>query len=377
MSAARRCCLLRALAGFFVWRLRNTGIPQIPCRFVHLHRVANDRLITFQYFNFLKRMYVTQCNKDLSQRAKPKSDSIVSPFRELQQLDQEKKVVYKISPVSPVHQSWSETSSRNELREVKSAAETEDSVIPVGGESREDRRWKEMKVQLDDLPGILARLSKIKLTALVVSTASAGFAMAPVPFELTCFLFTSLGTGLASCAANSINQPPARCLLCCLLRNPRNCPAHTGSELSHRGPGSLQHLPLHVLLHAPEENEHCQHVGGSCCWGHSPHHGLDCSYRESGCWCITVRRDPLLLAVPSLQCPELGSAGRVLPRRILYDVCHSPRAVQAGGSASLLRLNWTLNSGSCPRHHHMDFPHHFTSHQPLHLLPWLSVLQGC
>ncbi|XP_015501171.1 protoheme IX farnesyltransferase, mitochondrial isoform X1 [Parus major] len=206
MSAARRCCPSRALAGFFVWRLRNTGIPQIPCRFVHLHHVANDRLITFQYFNFLKRMYVTQCNKDLSQRAKPKSDSIVSPFHELQQLDQEKKVVHKISPVSPVHQSWSETSSRNELREVKSAAETEDSVIPVGGESKEDRRWKEMKLRLDDLPGILARLSKIKLTALVVSTASAGFAMAPVPFELTCFLLASLGTGLASCAANSINQ---------------------------------------------------------------------------------------------------------------------------------------------------------------------------
>lgn len=44
------------------------------------------------------------------------------------------------------------------------------------------------------------------VAALVVSTASAGFAMAPVPFDLTCFLLTSIGTGLASCAANSINQ---------------------------------------------------------------------------------------------------------------------------------------------------------------------------
>ncbi|KAM4890088.1 protoheme IX farnesyltransferase, mitochondrial isoform 1-T1 [Sylvia borin] len=201
MSAARRCCPPRALAaGLFVWRLRNTGVPQIPCRFALLYRVANNRLITFQYFNFLKRMYVTQCNKDLSQRAKPKSDSVVSPFHELQQLDQEKKVVHKITPVSP------ETSSRNELREMKSAAETEDSVIPVGAECKEDRQWKEMKLRLDDLPGVLARLSKIKLTALVVSTTSAGFAMAPVPFELTCFLLASLGTGLASCAANSINQ---------------------------------------------------------------------------------------------------------------------------------------------------------------------------
>ncbi|NWW17099.1 COX10 protein, partial [Falcunculus frontatus] len=192
--------------GLFIWRLRNTGVRQIPYRFVNLYHIANDRLISFQYFNFLKRMYVTQYNKDLSQRAKPKSDSAVSPFHELQQLDQEKKVVHKISPVSPVHQSWSETLVRNEWREMKSAAETEDSVIPVGAGSKEDRQWKEMKLRLDDLPGVLARLSKIKLTALVVSTASAGFAMAPVPFELTRFLLASFGTGLASCAANSINQ---------------------------------------------------------------------------------------------------------------------------------------------------------------------------
>lgn len=49
---------------------------------------------------------------------------------------------------------------------MKSAAETEDSVIPVGAESKEDRQWKEMKLRLDDLPGILARLSKIKLTGI-------------------------------------------------------------------------------------------------------------------------------------------------------------------------------------------------------------------
>lgn len=79
-------------------------------------------------------------------------------------MDQEKKVIHKISPISPAHQPLSETSSRNELREVASAAETEDSVTPVRAESKEDRQWKEMKLRLDDLPGILARLSKIKLT---------------------------------------------------------------------------------------------------------------------------------------------------------------------------------------------------------------------
>lgn len=42
--------------------------------------------------------------------------------------------------------------------------------------------------------------------ALVVTTAAAGYAMAPVPFDPLTFLVASLGTGLASCAANSINQ---------------------------------------------------------------------------------------------------------------------------------------------------------------------------
>lgn len=44
------------------------------------------------------------------------------------------------------------------------------------------------------------------ISALVVSTAAAGFAIAPVAFDPISFVVSSLGTGLASCAANSINQ---------------------------------------------------------------------------------------------------------------------------------------------------------------------------
>lgn len=44
------------------------------------------------------------------------------------------------------------------------------------------------------------------LPALVVITSMAGYAMAPAPFELSTFLLCSLGTGLCSAAANSINQ---------------------------------------------------------------------------------------------------------------------------------------------------------------------------
>ncbi|XP_055680444.1 protoheme IX farnesyltransferase, mitochondrial isoform X2 [Lutzomyia longipalpis] len=50
------------------------------------------------------------------------------------------------------------------------------------------------------------KLSKIRLTSLVVVTSMAGYAMAPAPFDLTTFALCSLGTGLLSGAANSINQ---------------------------------------------------------------------------------------------------------------------------------------------------------------------------
>lgn len=44
------------------------------------------------------------------------------------------------------------------------------------------------------------------ITALVVITTMAGYAVAPAPFDLTTFLLCSVGTGLVSGAANSINQ---------------------------------------------------------------------------------------------------------------------------------------------------------------------------
>ncbi|XP_078479785.1 protoheme IX farnesyltransferase, mitochondrial [Lampetra planeri] len=59
---------------------------------------------------------------------------------------------------------------------------------------------------MSELPGIYARLSKIRLTTLVVITAAAGYAMAPVTFDPAMLLLASLGTGLTSCAANTINQ---------------------------------------------------------------------------------------------------------------------------------------------------------------------------
>ncbi|KAB0794989.1 hypothetical protein PPYR_11828 [Photinus pyralis] len=50
------------------------------------------------------------------------------------------------------------------------------------------------------------KLSKIRLTALVVVTSMAGYTMAPSPFDWTTFTLCVAGTGLMSCAANTVNQ---------------------------------------------------------------------------------------------------------------------------------------------------------------------------
>ena len=73
-------------------------------------------------------------------------------------------------------------------------------------ESIEEHLWKECRLDLRRLPQLYLQLSKIRLTGLVVLTAMAGYAIAPGAFEPTTFLLCTVGTGLTSCAANSINQ---------------------------------------------------------------------------------------------------------------------------------------------------------------------------
>ncbi|XP_008155672.2 protoheme IX farnesyltransferase, mitochondrial [Eptesicus fuscus] len=197
--------LLTGGVGGCVWYLEGRAVQKSPHRFMHLFRNASKQWITFQHFTFLKRMYVTQLNRSLRQQIKPKSEPMTSPFLQKSSSSQAKAEVYEMKPFAPSTLSLPRKPNETELIELESASVIEGSV-DVGKETKDEKQWKEMKLRVDDLPGILARLSKIKLTALVVSTTSAGFALAPGPFDLSCFLLTSVGTGLASCAANSINQ---------------------------------------------------------------------------------------------------------------------------------------------------------------------------
>uniref|UniRef100_A0A9J8A3C1 Protoheme IX farnesyltransferase, mitochondrial n=1 Tax=Cyprinus carpio carpio TaxID=630221 RepID=A0A9J8A3C1_CYPCA len=157
---------------------------------IQLCRKNQTEWITFQHFCFLKRQYV-KSSSGLCQRAGPKQEPVASVLD-----DPDDSVVSQVQQIPALKP------------EPGTAVPSCDQAEPEAARAArlEARQWKELKVEYSDLPGIYARLSKIKLTALVVTTAAAGFAMAPVPFDPVTFLMASVGTCLSSCTANSINQ---------------------------------------------------------------------------------------------------------------------------------------------------------------------------
>lgn len=88
---------------------------------------------------------------------------MASPFLEKTPLGQAKAEICEMRPLPPPSLPLSRKSGEKELLELESASIVEGS-LDVGTEIKDEKHWKEMKLHLDDLPGILARLSKIKLT---------------------------------------------------------------------------------------------------------------------------------------------------------------------------------------------------------------------
>lgn len=178
------------------------------CRLLQICCKRNHR---WPLFHHAKRKYVTQ-HGILCQRAKPKTDLADSAVQEENGMREVKAISNVLNVPNVPDKDLSKGTAAPEERaspEERAAPEeraTGDKLCDQFPNSEDSRGWKEIKVDLSTLPGIFARLSKIRLSALVVITASAGYAMAPVPFDLSCFLLASVGTGLASCAANTINQ---------------------------------------------------------------------------------------------------------------------------------------------------------------------------
>jgi len=66
--------------------------------------------------------------------------------------------------------------------------------------------WSSSKVEVSKLSSQYLMLSKSRLTLLVCLTAAAGYGMAPGPLSLSTCAIATVGTAMASAAANSINQ---------------------------------------------------------------------------------------------------------------------------------------------------------------------------
>lgn len=75
-----------------------------------------------------------------------------------------------------------------------------------GRKVEDEVMWRQQKIEIKNLLTNYKMLSKVRLTGLVVLTAMAGYAIAPGAFDFQTFTLCTIGTGLTSCAANSINQ---------------------------------------------------------------------------------------------------------------------------------------------------------------------------
>ncbi|XP_078135678.1 protoheme IX farnesyltransferase, mitochondrial isoform X1 [Sander vitreus] len=227
------CSRLAGLVGVNVKQILVQNVPQCnqtARSLIQLHRRDPSNWLTYQHLNFLKRQYVAKNNSELHQRAiaKPapaltivdeRDDSIERQVQRIPTIDpvvtdtvsQPEDVTSKAQPgISTLKPNTEDAAVQKDAMSSTVVTSVETPHVHVetdeAREARLDRQWKEMRVDVADLPDIYAKLAKIKLTALVVTSAAAGYAMAPVPFDPLIFFVSSLGTGLASCTANSINQ---------------------------------------------------------------------------------------------------------------------------------------------------------------------------
>ncbi|XP_075220384.1 cytochrome c oxidase assembly factor 10 [Lycorma delicatula] len=92
------------------------------------------------------------------------------------------------------------------LQPIQDKLFSEKEIQPSSLLSKNNPPWEEIKFDWKKLPSEYLKLSKIRLTSLVVMTSMAGYAMAPASFDFVTFSLCSVGTGLLSCAANAINQ---------------------------------------------------------------------------------------------------------------------------------------------------------------------------
>lgn len=112
---------------------------------------------------FFLLQYVTKVDKGLYQRAKPRAEPSSAPFPEKSPLinDVVVRSVQQVPTITPYPSSLHED---EEQMPGKAGMEEVADDKGTSQDNRKGKQWNEVKVQLADLPGIYAKLSKIKLT---------------------------------------------------------------------------------------------------------------------------------------------------------------------------------------------------------------------
>lgn len=138
--------------------------------------------------NFIPKFSVIMCSGFPRQKSTKIAGSIVQPAQTVKDDDKQKRVGATTLIASfPVEKSVVCKIEKDPCKKEKS-------------------EWTPIIVDYTKLHKHYLKLSKIKLTSLVVATTMAGYALAPAPFDFYTFTMCSLGTGLVSATANTINQ---------------------------------------------------------------------------------------------------------------------------------------------------------------------------
>ena len=119
------------------------------------------------------------------------------------------------------------------------------------------------------------------------------------------------------------------------------------SQSTHGSSGTSQHSLVCGSIHTSQENKHLQHMGRCSSWGSPTFNGMDRLYWDAQPGCFRTRRDPLCMAISSLQCPQLETEGRLLQSWLSYDVRSQSRTVQTHDSQILSGADSTVCPGSC------------------------------
>ncbi|KAL7989378.1 hypothetical protein Chor_012044, partial [Crotalus horridus] len=138
-------------------------MQQMPCKFACFFRVIKVKGVTFQQLNFFRRKYAMQHKKTLFQQVKLKPESTVPPCLEGECSNEETMIVHEVKSMSPLRPPFLEKPVMNEETPKFTAVATVAKTVEESA-LKEEKDWKEMKLNLDTLPNILARLTKIKLT---------------------------------------------------------------------------------------------------------------------------------------------------------------------------------------------------------------------